>query len=110
TNVYWTDSNNFEVRLCPKATCNMNSGVLASNVSTPVAIVVDAKGIFWADQGSGTDGDISFCPIPGGCPNGPVVLAKDQELPTGIAIDANYVYWTNQGQNDNTGTIMRVAR
>ena len=105
--LYWGDSNNGAIDICPATTCNMNSTVFVSGQQSPIALAVDTKGVYWIDDAAGT---VMFCAL-AGCNDTPITLADGlSDYPTAIALDAQYVYWTNQGATDNTGTVMRVAR
>lgn len=105
--LYWGDALNGVIDVCPASTCNMNSTAIVTNQQTPIALAVDAKGMYWIDDTAGT---LMFCAL-SGCNDSPIPLADGlTDYPTALALDAQYVYWTNQGQTDNAGTVMRVLR
>jgi hypothetical protein len=69
---------------------------LASGLTSPYVLAVDATSVYWADWGTGAtnpgDGAILKVPLDGG----PVTtLASEQILPAGIAVDAASVYWSS---------------
>jgi len=104
-NLYWADSNKGAIHMCPLATCNNNSTVIAAGIASPVALAVDSAGVYWADNG----GDISMCRLSEACAT-TYVLADKLDGPSALALDSKYVYWTNQGASDNIGSVMRVAK
>jgi sugar lactone lactonase YvrE len=76
------------------------SVVLASGLSQPNGIAVDASFVYFTCDGDRT---VRKVPIGGGAP---VVLATAQGAPSGIALDDTAVYWTSQ----SGGTVMRLAK
>ena len=73
---------------------------LASGLSFPSGIAVDATNVFWIDQQGG--GAVVKVPRGGGAAT---TLASGQSAPGGIVVDATSVYWTT-GVN---GTVMRLS-
>jgi len=70
--------------------CNGHPTVIASGLSYPEDIAVDARAVYWADDGDGT---VFKCPLEG-CPGSPIVLARGEDNPRGVAVDAANVYYT----------------
>jgi streptogramin lyase len=60
---------------------------------------VDATGVYWTNQGSGT---VVKMPRGGGALT---TLASGQSGPSGIAVDSTSVFWTNY----YSGTVMRLS-
>lgn len=71
--------------------------MLASNLSGPAGVVVDATNVYWT---ASSGGNVYKVPLDGG---NSTILANAQSSPFNIAVDATNVYWTNTG-----GTIMKV--
>ena len=67
---------------------------VASGLSSPAFIALDATSIYWTDYLGGTGGTVMKVPIGGGIPT---ALALGQAHPEGLAVDAASVYWANDG-------------
>lgn len=104
TNVYWTNPNGGQVRLCAKNGCNNAPTTLASGQSYPYNVVVDGSNAYWTNY-TGT-GTVQKCAL-GGCGNNPTTLASAQVWPNGVAFDASNVYWTDYNQN---GAVLMCAK
>ncbi len=70
---------------------------LATHLSLPNGIAVDATSVYWTEGA----GSVMKVPIDGGAP---VKLASDDGFPLSIAVDATSVYWLSA----NAGTISRI--
>jgi sugar lactone lactonase YvrE len=71
---------------------------IAAKQNQPWGIALDAKYVYWVNNGSGT---VMRAPLAGG----PATqLASQQSQPTSIAVDSTAVYWTNNGD----GTVMKL--
>jgi hypothetical protein len=73
---------------------------LASGLTDPTALALDADFVYWTDNKGGT---VSKVPIGGGAPT---VIAAGQEGPMGITVTSAYVFWANNGG----GTVMRSLK
>jgi hypothetical protein len=80
---------------------------LATGLSLPAYLAVDAQFIYWLDQGTygGTDGAVKKVPLCGGAV---VTLASTLPWPDALALDATDVYWANGTGRD--GAILKVAK
>ncbi|HEY2366568.1 MAG TPA: hypothetical protein VGH87_09290, partial [Polyangiaceae bacterium] len=83
--LYFTDDFKGEIAACPETTCTAPV-TLATSLSNPEAIAVDAKGIYWID-----DNGIETCPITG-CTT-PTLLATvaSTKYAIDLAINGSYV-------------------
>lgn len=73
---------------------------LATGLTHPTDIAVDANNVYWSDT---TDNTIRAIPKSGGTV---VTLAKQQAYPLRVALDDTYVYWANNGGS----TVMRAPK
>jgi hypothetical protein len=73
----------------------------------PRFLVVDAKNVYWTDDGDGSSGGaVLSVPIDGGTVT---TLATGLVSPGGIAVDASNVYWVDFGVLNPPGDVMKVA-
>ncbi len=85
---------------------------VASGLNAPVHVAVDAKYVYWAEQGTvdGTghskDGRIARCPIGMACGTNFETLAANLDWAIDVAVDANYVYFVTAGDD----TIWRLPK
>jgi hypothetical protein len=91
TNVYWADAGDGTVRKVPIGGGAVK--VLASGLSGPTNLAVDATTVYvtTGTQGGNGDGSIVKFPIEGG--NATTLVAHENN-PSGIAVDETSVYWT----------------
>jgi hypothetical protein len=116
-NLYWTDRGNSEtdgrIVTCSAVNC-LSPTTLAQDRTQPIALAVDASGIYWLEHGTTAkafaDGVVAHCPL-GGCGAGPTVLAPRDDDNTAlherIALDDVSVFWTQGWSN---GSVQRVAK
>jgi hypothetical protein len=97
---------------CAKAGCSTPE-TMAGSLSHPIALTVDASGVYWIDEGTVAanlaDGDVGVCPL-SGCPSGPTFLATDQPSPGAVATDDACVYWAQSPDGAGNGAILRASK
>jgi hypothetical protein len=75
---------------------------LASGLSKPGCLVLDATHAYWANTGKGS---IMKVPIAGGTPT---LLATGQKGLESMAVDRTHLYWTDRATNMGDGTVMKL--
>jgi hypothetical protein len=76
--------------LCVSGACVPAASLrLATGLTDPMDLAVDADAVYWSDIGDGT---INRVPRAGGTVT---TLVRNQAKPARIALDATHVYWTN---------------
>lgn len=103
---YFTDGFQGTINVCPMTGCT-NAPALVSNLSNPLSIAVDSKGIYWID-----DSGIEFAPINGfSAPTLLATVSDPNNYPVALALGGNYLYWIEDDNNTGTtGAVLRVAR
>jgi hypothetical protein len=99
-NIYftaWTSVSNGMVLGAAKA--GGASTMLASGLSAPTGVAVDASGVYVVENGAG---NVDFVPLAGGSMK---VLVTGLSGPRSITTDATSIYWTNDG-----GDVLRLAK
>jgi hypothetical protein len=89
------------LRSVPKA--GGTTTTIATGLSTPVALAVDATSAYVAAQNAHA---IVKVALAGGAQT---TLASGQTMPQSVAVDASYVYWTTYGSGAGNGTLMKCA-
>jgi hypothetical protein len=102
---YWTSTYDGTAFSCPLAGCGGTPTPIASGLTIPWHITVDATNVYMAvwngsiNAPAKNGGEIVKCPL-GGCTGAPAALSKVENEPYQVAVDTDSVYWA--GFNDNT--------
>jgi hypothetical protein len=110
TTIYWASWGTFDAQgnsnndgTIQKGSVNGGTPVtLASNLSAPACIAIDANNVYWTNLGKmgGNNlpalntGSVLEVPIAGGAV---ITLASQESVPVGIALSGSHVYWTEYG-------------
>jgi hypothetical protein len=103
-NIYWVDFLRGTVNALPLRSGGSSPALLATGLSSPIAIALDASYVYWLDfgttQGTGSVNRVRINP-----PNTVEPLATGQDQPKDLAVDATSVYWTSR---TNSGSVSKV--
>jgi len=118
TSLYWTnlgaESNAGSIAKAPLTGVAMDGGsadaggatVLATGLTLPAAIAVDAQSIYWVETGTmPRTGAVLKMPLAGGAIT---PLAPGQNQPTTLAVDGTSVYWGQVGGMTNMGAVVKT--
>jgi hypothetical protein len=90
--IYWADDNGGTVKKCAIGGCNNSATTLASSLTEPRALHIDATNIYWTTLD--TSGAVLKC-AKSGCNGTPTTLASAQNFAMSLQIDGTNVYWGN---------------
>ena len=115
--LYWTTPADGTLSKCTPSACATSLQVVAQGLSTPVALTVEASGIYWVERGTAdslcpsSTGRVAMCPL-AGCPaGGPTVLSTGDACPVSIATSTSAVVWADEGPESGTsGAVKAVAK
>ena len=91
--VYFTLYFGPKIAKCPLSGCGVTPTVLGGSETGPNDVKVNATTLFWASEGTGTNGGtIRHCALPN-CATQPVLA--NGTVTEWVAIDATHFYWTS---------------
>jgi hypothetical protein len=118
TGLYWSNSGatgtdglvvKCSIRFCGRSSLDPSiietPTQLAMGQSNPLGVALDATNVYWANSGTGTNGQIMKCAI-GGCGMAPTVVASGLVFPNEVAVSGASLYWTNSGTSSATGGLV----
>ncbi len=97
SHVYWSDEGLSEQAgngtISEAGPDGASPHTIATGLSTPIGVAVDASHLYWA---SSADGTVTQASLDGTSPH---AIVTGQNNPAGVASDASHLYWASTGDD-----------
>jgi sugar lactone lactonase YvrE len=101
TYVYWTAHDAGTINRCPLSGCSTTPQVLVAGMPSPHGLMVDATSIYWANEGTTTNGGSVYRANLDG--SSTTLIASGLTSVSNVAADGTNAYWTET----NIGLVQR---